>query len=89
MVQNENRGFIQGGNVRLLVEMVAGWVGDTITKIDQQLSQAALSCGVVAEHGGEGGVSEWFGEALAEGLAGAVVVTEPSFWFSMRCCRAR
>lgn len=52
---------------------------DVVREVDQQLGEAALSCRVVAQNGGEGGVAEGFGEALAEGFAGAGVVTQPVY----------
>lgn len=40
-------------------------IGDIIGKVDEELRQAPLGGCVVAENGGEGGIAEWFGEALA------------------------
>jgi hypothetical protein len=45
-------------------------------QVDEQLDEAALSRGVVAEHVGKGGVTEWLREALAQSLAGASVVAQ-------------
>lgn len=58
--------------------MTAGEVYNIIREIDQKLREATLSCRVVAENRGKSPVSEWFGETLAEGLAGAGVVAQPA-----------
>ena len=55
-------------------------ISDIIAQIDQQLGQTSLGGGVIAEDGLKGGVAERFGETLAEGFAGAVVVAQ-SFWW--------
>lgn len=51
-------------------------VDDGVGEIDEKLGQAPLSRGIVAEHRGEGGVAQGLGQALAEGLTGAGIVTE-------------
>lgn len=51
-------------------------VGDVVTEIDEELGEASLCCGVVTEDGLESCVAEGFGEALAQGFAGSVVVAQ-------------
>ena len=64
------RGILQKSEAVLVV------VDNTVGKVDQQLSEAALGCCVVAEDGRESGVAEWLWETLTESFAGACVVAE-------------
>ena len=56
------------------VQLVASDFGNVVREVDEQLGQAALSCGIVAENGGEGGVAEGLRKTLAKGFAGASVI---------------
>ena len=56
--------------------MAAGRFYNIIGQVDQQLSEAAFRSGIVAEHRGEGGITEWFGEALPKCFAGSGVIAE-------------
>lgn len=47
-------------------------------QVDEELGEAALGSGVVAENSGEGLVPQGLREALSEGLAGAGIVAEPA-----------
>lgn len=53
-----------------------GSLGDIVRQVDQELGQAALCGGVVAEDRGECSVSKWLGQALSECLAGSAVVAQ-------------
>lgn len=60
-----------------LIELVTLRLSYCIAQIYQQLGEAAFRGCVVAKDGGESGITQWFGEALPECLAGAVVVAQP------------
>lgn len=49
---------------------------DVVGEVDEELGEAPLGRGIVAQDRGEGGVAEWVREALAQSLAGASIVTE-------------
>lgn len=51
------------------------WLG-LVAQGEEELGEAALGCGVVAEHRGEGRITERLGEALAESFTSASVVGE-------------
>lgn len=50
-------------------------VDNAVGEVDQELGEAALRSGIVAEDRGESGITKRLWEALAEGLAGASIVT--------------
>jgi hypothetical protein len=60
-----------------LFKLVVLSVGHCVAKVDEELCQASLSCSIVAKHVGKGGISEWFGQTLAQGLPGSVVIAQP------------
>lgn len=43
------------------VQLVASDFGNVVREVDEQLGQAALGCGIVAENRREGGVAEGLG----------------------------
>ena len=49
-----------------------------IGQVDKELGEATLSCSVVAQYRGEGGVSEGLWETLSQGLAGPGIIAESS-----------
>lgn len=51
-------------------------VGHVVREINEKLCKAALRGCVIAEDGGEGGIPEWFGKTLTQGLPGSAVVTQ-------------
>ena len=55
---------------------VAG-IDNVIREVDQELCQATLSRRIVPEYGRKGGVSEGFGETLAQSLSRAGIVAQP------------
>ena len=50
-------------------------VSNSVSKVDEKLSKAALRGCVVSEDGGEGGIAKWFWQAVSEGFSRSVVVT--------------
>jgi hypothetical protein len=56
--------------------LVVRGINDIVGKVDQELSETALGGGIVAQNGGEGSIAEGFGQALAECLSCAGVVTQ-------------
>ena len=56
--------------------VVGAGVNDVVGQVDEQLGEATLGCGIVAQDGAEGGVAEGLGETLAQGLTGAGVITQ-------------
>lgn len=51
-------------------------IGDIIREVDEKLSQAALSGGIVAEYGRERRIAQGFGKALTQRLARPTVITQ-------------
>jgi hypothetical protein len=51
-------------------------LGRGVREVDEQLCETALGGSVVAEDVGKGGVTEWLGETLAKGLAGAIIIAQ-------------
>jgi len=52
-------------------------VDHVVRQVDEQLGEAPLGRGVVAEHRREGGIPERFWQALSEGLSGSGVIAQP------------
>ena len=57
-------------------KLSAGGFDYIIREVYQELGQAALGCGVVAEDGGKGVVTKWLGQALPKSLACSGVVAQ-------------
>lgn len=53
-----------------------GSIRHVVREVDQELGQTALGGCVVAEDGGERGISKGLGQTLSKGLAGSAVVTQ-------------
>lgn len=51
-------------------------VGNVVREVNEELCEAAFRGCVIAEDGGEGGIPEWFGKTLTQGLPGSAVVTQ-------------
>ncbi len=60
-------------------ELADAGLEGVLRQVDEQLGEAALGGGVVAQDGREGLVAEGLGKALSEGFAGAGVVAK-SVW---------
>lgn len=51
-------------------------VGHVVREINEELCKAAFCGCVIAKDGGEGGIPEWFGKTLTQGLPGSAIVTQ-------------
>jgi hypothetical protein len=58
---------------------VAARLDDVVGEVDEELGQAALSCGVVAQNRGEGGITERLRKALAKSLASTSIVAQARY----------
>lgn len=56
--------------------LVASRFNDVVREVDEELGEAALGGGVIAQDRGKGCVSERLWKALSKGLAGTGVVTQ-------------
>lgn len=56
--------------------LVAPNIAHVVREIDEQLSEATLGCGVIAEDGRESGVTKGLGQALTKRFTGASVVAQ-------------
>lgn len=54
----------------------SGRIDDLVREREEQLRKTPLSCCIIAEHGGEGRIAEWFRKALTEGFASASIIAE-------------
>lgn len=61
---------------RLLHSNTRSAIGDIIGKIDKKLCETTFRSCIIAEDGGEGGVSQRLGKALAQGLTRSAVITQ-------------
>ena len=67
---------MKGKRIRNLLELVILGVSNGVAEVDQELRQATLGSGVIAEDVREGRVTERLGKALTESLPSAIVVAE-------------
>lgn len=56
--------------------LVVCGINDIVGKVDQELRKATLRSSIVSQNGGEGGIAEGLGEALAERLTSAGIVAQ-------------
>lgn len=66
-----------------VTELIILSIADGVTQVDQELGKASLGGCIVSKNIGKRRIAEWFGETLSQGLAGTVVIAEPSFVVSI------
>ena len=72
-----------GASFTLQARMSIVGFDHVVGKVDQELSQATLGCGIVTQDRGEGRIAKGFGKALTKRLASPGIVTETTSQLAM------